>query len=287
MWDEPPIVQNFFEATKSAAALGVADAIPELFPTDASPFALESIALDARVPGQEVEQRDCYLAIYNTQRANGIEGWKDLFKRRLRSAFLLSATDVESIDFVPILGCARKLPKQVLLTWTKTVVNAWCTSCRMHESVRLSCVFGCFDCVDDVRHYLVCPTLLACAGDEVGICMRDPIRRFPSVLSSLGLSPRNGIAFALVYIMFCMYHERKNSLMNTNTTNIIHETNPIRLIPFSEAEARHCRAIAKALRIKLDGMNIRSCNGQGQTHAGAAPVFIQGLDPWIGAAHAR
>ena len=42
--------------------------------------------------------------------------------------------------------------KSVIKTWA----NAWTTSSRMHEHVRLPCVFGCQRASDDLSHYLVC-----------------------------------------------------------------------------------------------------------------------------------
>jgi hypothetical protein len=40
-----------------------------------------------------------------------------------------------------------------------TVLNAWTTSGRAHESKRLSCLFGCDSAQDELKHYIQCPKL--------------------------------------------------------------------------------------------------------------------------------
>ncbi len=46
---------------------------------------------------------------------------------------------------------------RIMKTWT----NAWCTSDRFHETVRLPCLFGCNRATDKQAHYIMCPFLYA------------------------------------------------------------------------------------------------------------------------------
>ena len=41
----------------------------------------------------------------------------------------------------------------------RTIANSWTTSYRFDETIKLSCVFGCPDCKDELRHYLNCTAL--------------------------------------------------------------------------------------------------------------------------------
>ena len=56
------------------------------------------------------------------------------------------------------------------MCWLKAVGGGWTTSVRMHESICLPCVFGCLDCLDEFRHYLICPILWQLAREAVS-CM--------------------------------------------------------------------------------------------------------------------
>ena len=62
-------------------------------------------------------------------------------------------------DVRAALEVARSVFPNDALAWFKTATNAWCTSSRMHEPVRLDCVFGCRHDKDKLDHYLRCPIL--------------------------------------------------------------------------------------------------------------------------------
>ena len=51
----------------------------------------------------------------------------------------------------------------------KTFVGGWTTSIRMHESTKRSCLFGCQDSSDELKHYILCSPLwqIACQALEV------------------------------------------------------------------------------------------------------------------------
>lgn len=200
------------------------------------------------------------------------------FSRRLTNAFRIEASTVSTIDFDAFLAHTKRVPVQIVYTWIKTIANAWCTSSRMHEDTSYSCLFGCAGASDELRHYLVCPTLLACACSALNVPDGDPIRRAESILATLGLRPMNSNAYYVVYIAFCLYHERKNRYVVEYGHNIEHMQ-----VEFSSDDERRTKAYAHATAKKLEGMR-GTASG---VIPGAAPVFLQGLDPWIGVAHPR
>ena len=74
----------------------------------------------------------------------------------------------------------------VALCCVKTATNAWATSHRYHEQVRLGCVFGCDGADDSLSHYLSCAVLWNLVGDSFPppdstspidrICRRSPTK---------------------------------------------------------------------------------------------------------------
>ena len=66
----------------------------------------------------------------------------------------------------------------------KTIIGGWTTSNRMHEPNKLSCVFGCKEEPDDIKHYIVCAPLWQITGEILGaqppislaerLCIDDP-----------------------------------------------------------------------------------------------------------------
>ena len=100
-------------------------------------------------------------------------------------------------------------PNRILVL--KTLANSWTTSTRYHESVRLSCVFGCGhncpvpsnrDTEDSVRHYLCCPFLWG----AIQSCLTVPVPRDPR--ERLGISAP-GLDLRPLAISYCVYHRIK------------------------------------------------------------------------------
>ena len=181
----------------------------------------------------------------------------------------------------------KKLPSHVAVSWVKTVANGWCTSARFHEPTRFSCVFGCRGAIDETRHYLNCKVLRGIASDALSIPEHDLLRICSEALITFGLAPVRRAAVFVLYIMYTLYHHRKNNL-----GHIVFDThNNIHHIPFSQADAGQYRDLADAHFAKMTAMlsNIhRPQTPNARIHnAGAAPVFIQGIDPWIGASRSR
>ena len=62
-------------------------------------------------------------------------------------------------DVRDALECAKHVNHCTAISWLKTATNAWCTSHRMHETNKLTCIFGCSDLPDRIDHYIICPLL--------------------------------------------------------------------------------------------------------------------------------
>ena len=60
-------------------------------------------------------------------------------------------------------------PIYVRMCWLKSVAGAWCTSTRLNKAVRLPCIFGCVDSMDNIRHYLICPVLWQFARETLHV----------------------------------------------------------------------------------------------------------------------
>ena len=66
----------------------------------------------------------------------------------------------------------------------KTLLNSWCTRGRYHDESAENCIFGCAGALDDITHYVCCPSLWSisaqaaglhpAANVEVQILLRDP-----------------------------------------------------------------------------------------------------------------
>jgi hypothetical protein len=79
-----------------------------------------------------------------------------LIKKRVKTLFGVSADEVDAIDFGILQEFMRTLPVHVATPVVKSWVNGWTTSERMHEDVRLGCIFGHNGCKDSMAHYMVC-----------------------------------------------------------------------------------------------------------------------------------
>ena len=96
-----------------------------------------------------------------------------------------------------------------MMTYIKTISNGWCTSSRFHEPIRYSCIFGCDEARDELRHYLCCPTFVDICANAVRHDIFQSSVNMPNVLSTLGLVPKNHDAMLLTYVLFSVYHKHK------------------------------------------------------------------------------
>ena len=83
------------------------------------------------------------------------ESIPSLIKRRF--SVLRPGVPYGSIDMDALKNFMMSLSVAWSTSIFKTWANAWTTSSRMHEHVRLSCVFGCRGASDELSHYLACP----------------------------------------------------------------------------------------------------------------------------------
>ena len=120
------------------------------------------------------------------------------------SSHIISRADVDRA-----ISCAKSSPTHAALAWLKTVTNGWCTSSRMHEPVKLQCIFGCRNGMDRLDHYLQCHALWSRIG-EVFQGFVDP--------SPPGRVNFSNPSIAKVIILCCafeVYHALKIGLRET------------------------------------------------------------------------
>ena len=87
----------------------------------------------------------------------------------------------------------------ILETWS----NAWSTTCRIHCTVQLSCVFGCREFPDDLKHYVSCPVF----WNAVGIADLDLLSE--GVLKRLALLEPTFDSFKIVARAFHLYNQAR------------------------------------------------------------------------------
>jgi hypothetical protein len=108
----------------------------------------------------------------------------------------------------------------------KTLINSWTTSYRYHERELLPCIFGCrmvygedepqvppnrmHPLVDDVSHYLQCPTLWGIVGRVF------PLPIGHSIAKRLGVAgpPFSPVALAMSYIIYHSLKQGNRPLIN-------------------------------------------------------------------------
>ena len=83
--------------------------------------------------------------------------------------------------------------------WLKAIGGDWTTSVRMHGTIALPCIFGCIDCIDEFRHYLICHILWRLAREALDISEASCAVGHRLCLSSVNL--RKLKLFGFCYIM--------------------------------------------------------------------------------------
>ena len=104
-------------------------------------------------------------------------------RKRASRLVQLPVSEQSVKELLTVLKASRP---HVAMCCVKTVTNAWATSHRYHEHVRLGCVFGCGGADDTLSHYLSCPVLWDLVGDSFPppdstspidrICLRSPTK---------------------------------------------------------------------------------------------------------------
>ena len=107
----------------------------------------------------------------------------EVVRKRASKLLQLPVSERAVSDLFAVLKASRP---HVAMCCVKTVSNAWATSHRYHEQVRLGCVFGCGGADDSLSHYLSCSVLWTLVGDSFPppdsispidrICLRCPTK---------------------------------------------------------------------------------------------------------------
>ena len=174
---------------------------PTLVPHSTNPFSLLPIPNAYLFPIGEIYQRDACETIRANYLGNSEGAWAQVFRKRLCESFQIASDVLRDVDLLSAIGLLRELPVHMAVSWTKTIMNGWCTSSRLHEEKALYTVFGCPTARDQTSHYLSCPSLSRIVCDTMNLPEEDPIRSNPSTLSSFGLLPLNRVGFFYTYIL--------------------------------------------------------------------------------------
>ena len=124
--------------------------------------------------------------------------------RRVRTLFSPYQILDSDLDFEQAASFLRQLRKHDAMRVVKTWSNAWATSNRYHEAIRLPCLFGCAHQIDAQRHYVNCP-LLYCITRQVLHVSDMPLER-------LAVSSPTRASLLTVACVFSAYHALKNTL---------------------------------------------------------------------------
>ena len=61
--------------------------------------------------------------------------------------------------FPALKACLINVGLFIRVCWLKTFIGGWTTSDRLQLDDRWNCIYGCTDCLDEIRHYLICLVL--------------------------------------------------------------------------------------------------------------------------------
>ena len=121
--------------------------------------------------------------------------WSNFVLRRLGTLTNSDCTQFEAPDLTPTFSVLRDVDNFLRISWARTIGNGWCSSYRMHEPVKLPCIFGCVGERDLLPHYLNCPILLGLTSEELlctfgpsilhRLCIRDPSRQSFVMLAAI------------------------------------------------------------------------------------------------------
>ena len=113
-----------------------------------------------------------------------------------------------------LLELGKKSSPHIAMCLVKSLANAWCTSHRLHEQVRLPCVFGCLEACDSLQHYWSCARLWGVVSAALGLQLPE------CVLGKLGFPvPTMGNVHA-IFVAYHAYHTVKISHRDSVQTAI-------------------------------------------------------------------
>ena len=179
---------------------------------------------------------------------------------------------------------ARVFPATV---WMRTVANAWNTSTRMHEDVQRTCIFVC-NGLDSLQHHLCCRCLWDIASFASGIPPKDGVLERLSIIP-----PYTRDSVSLRALTFLVYHNFKHI-----SSDVYKCLTPGLTSWTISCECRSCSKVKRSVSSLASAQWRKISDSQGAVGpaqrlaavgtapitSGVAPRFIQGSDPWIGAA---
>ena len=201
-WDEAPIVLAFHIEMSDAANHNICIRPPPYSALSNPPTPSGNIYT------HEVSQRQITLALRRVFVSNALGSLQVILQRRF-CASLQAQLPPSGLQFDRAYGIVKQLPAHVALVWIKTLANGWCTSTRFHEKVRFSCLFGCCENCDELKHYLQCSTLVSVCASALKVSVAETWRFLSDPAYLLGLHMGHRGAFYLVCIMFSVYHAFK------------------------------------------------------------------------------
>ena len=125
---------------------------------------------------------------------------------RLTKVFRPFELDFQNdINLDVALGMLKNLKTSDSSKFIKTWLNGWATSHRMNEDIVLDCLLGCNVGCDSLKHYVMCPHLLALMRYFLPNCSNLPLVR-------LGVSAPIQSSLLAIACSFTAYHALKGKV---------------------------------------------------------------------------
>jgi len=195
-WDSPPI------------ALSLREAANGMLKEPRWATALSEVRnLDGNLTSKTPVQKLIYNALASKCFVNSLN---DTISRRLSNLFQPYSLDFQnSILLDRCFATLKKNKVSVVTKVIKTWANAWATSYRYHEGIKLPCLFGCSESRDDLGHYYNCPHLFALWKFIASDVDSEPLVRWGLVL------PTN-LSFLQTLCVFSAYHAVRREFKRCN-----------------------------------------------------------------------
>ena len=214
-WDSPPIAMNL-----STAFAG--------FPGDQKCSGTTRKFVSSLFPDAHAVTPDSFSEVKRVQISLYKLYIKDVFPTDIHAHVIKRAQDLffpfevplHALSLTPACKLLRGLRAHDAIRVLRTWVNAWCTSTRFHEEMRLPCLFGCFAEEDRQSHYSMCPHLFAIQRHLYPPTHSDPLIR-------IGLVDTSVDNLKLVACTYSAYHSLKFTLASkTNQDDLVPSPHP-------------------------------------------------------------
>jgi hypothetical protein len=116
-------------------------------------------------------------------------------------------------DFETLRSDLMVYPQYIIFTIIRSWANGWTTTHRMHEPVKLTCLFGCTGCKDELRHYLECDRLWRALKTTLKSVHESISSPFFSacITDKLAITSRTGTRILELSVLTYAYHALKNN----------------------------------------------------------------------------